>query len=117
MSDPFAAALDALFNAPGSAAAEYWPDYGDPITGIRIIRSRSDQRARMGDGEIISDSEVIDVRISEVAAICPGDRLRVGAADADGVFLPGDYLVVTGEAVTDAENMTWTFGAETTDPF
>lgn len=117
MPDPFAAALDALFNAPGSAAAEFWPGNGEEAYRIRLIRSRGDQTQRFGDGQVIIDGEILDVRISEVPSITPGDRVRIGAIDDDDVFLPVDHLIVTGEPLTDVESMTLTVGAQTIAPF
>ena len=117
MADPFAAALDAQFNAPGSAAAEYWPVSSDPITGIRVIRSRGDRAVRVGGDQVITDSEIVDVRISDVHAIGPGDRLKIGELSETGVFVPTEYLAISGEPVTDIEKLTWSVGAELIDPF
>lgn len=117
MPDPFAAALDALFDAPGSAAAEFWPGNGDEAYRIRVIRSRGDQTQRFGDGQVIIDGEILDVRISEVPSITRGDRLRIGVIDDDDVFLPVDHLIITGEPLTDVEGITFTVGAQRIAPF
>lgn len=94
--DPFAAALDALFNAPGSAAAVYVSPSGEQ-SEIRVI-----ERQRVAtEGTVrprpVSLGKVFDVRVSDVAAP------EVGA-----VFLLGDrILVLTLPPELDAEGLTW----------
>lgn len=94
--NPFAAALDALFLAPGSAAAVYVPPGGQELE-IRVI-----ERQRVGtEGTVrprpVSLGKVFDVRVSDVAAP------EVGA-----VFLiDGRILVLTLPPELDAEGLTW----------
>lgn len=116
MPDPFASALDVIFHAPGSEAAEHTSVYGVHTTGVRIIRGRNDQMARLGDGQIVTGSNLIEVRKSQLETLLPGDTLIVGDLADDGTFTPREELILTGEAVGDAENMTWTIGAEPVDP-
>ncbi len=101
--DPFAAALDALFNAPGSAAAVYVPVDGFP-TDIRVIRSQPDVNTSFGDSQIIQATNVFEIRRSEVAAPTHGGRLMIG----DEIF------AIQGDGRLDVEGLTWTIGAELT---
>lgn len=115
MSDPFASALDAIFMAPGSEAAEHISVFGVRTTGVRIIRGRNDQMARLGDGQIITGTHRIEIRKSQVADPREGDTLIVGRIE-DDVFVPAEELTLTGEPMGDDENLTWTIGAEPVDP-
>ncbi|WBQ17474.1 head-tail joining protein [Sphingobium yanoikuyae] len=116
MSDPFASALDAIFHAPGSEAAEHTSIYGVHTPGVRIIRGRNDQMARLGDGQIITGSHIVEIRKSDVADLRDGDTLIVGSLDDAGEFVPGEELRLTGDSVGDAEGLSSTIGAEPVDP-
>lgn len=94
--DPFAAALDALFNAPGSAAAVYIPEFGYP-RDIRVI-----ERQRIGtEGTVrprpVSLGKIFDIRVSDVA------QPQVGEI----IFLNEKVLTLTLPPEIDAEGMTW----------
>ncbi|WP_271300641.1 head-tail joining protein [Sphingomonas sp. CV7422] len=99
--DPFAAALDALFYAPGSAAAVYIPEHG-PIREIRVIRSQPDVEARFGDSQIIQATNLFEIRMSEV------DRPAHGAQ----LFIGDEVYSIQGDGKLDLEGLTWTVGAE-----
>ncbi|WP_088183586.1 head-tail joining protein [Sphingobium sp. Z007] len=116
MSDPFASALDAIFMAPGSEAAEHTSIYGVHTTGVRIIRGRADQPLRMGDAQIITGSQVVEIRKAQVAELLDGDTLIVGTVDDAGDFVPVEELRLTGEAMIDNEGLSATIGAEPVDP-
>ena len=116
MPDPFASALDVIFYAPGSEAAEHVSSLGVLTIGIRIIRGRNDQLARLGEGQIITATNLVEVRKSQLAELCAGDTLVVGELGDDGRVIPREHLLLTGEAVGDTENLTWTIGAEPFDP-
>jgi hypothetical protein len=115
MTDPFASALDAIFMAPGSEAAEHTSVFGVRTIGVRIIRGRNDQMGRLGDGQIITGTHRVEIRKSQIAEPREGDTLIVGRIDGE-VFMPIEELTLTGEAMGDDENLTWTIGAETVDP-
>lgn len=116
MIDPFASALDAIFHAPGSEAAEHTSVYGVHTPDVRIIRGRNDQMARLGSGQIVTGSIIVEIRKSDVADLQDGDTLIAGYLDDAGEFVPGEELRLTGEAVGDAEGLAWTIGAEPVDP-
>ncbi len=115
MPDPFASALDAIFMAPGSEAAEHTSIFGKLTSGVRIIRSRNDQMARLGDAPIITGSHLIEVRKSQLPELREGDTIIVGQIGENDIFTPVEELVLTGEPVGDTENLTWTIGAEPVD--
>ncbi len=103
--DPFAAALDALFNAPGSAAAVYVPQGGDPVP-VRVIRSQPDTSANYQQARIVQEANSFDMRRSEVPAPASGDRLTVD----------GDTFEILGDPMLDVEGLTWVCGAERVAP-
>lgn len=111
--DPFANGLDAIFNAPGSMAADYAIAGSDDETKpIRVILSRPDQTNPFGGGQIISGTAMIDIRRSEVANPRPNDVVRVGTRDEDGVLAIDQIYQLTDEPVSDVEAMTWSCGAQ-----
>lgn len=111
MSDPFASALDVIFHAPGSEAADYVDADGHPLP-IRIILSRPDQADPFGGGQIISRTVIIDIRQSEVADPRPGAQVRLGTRDDSGVLTVDAIYQLTDEPVSDVEAMTWSCGAQ-----
>lgn len=109
--DPFAAALDALFNAPGSAAAVYVPTEGAPVA-VRAIRSQPDALTSFGDGQVILATNIIEVRKSEVPHPDRRGYLAIGGELVDGVVSGGDLFSICEEPRLDAEGLTWTLGVE-----
>lgn len=96
MSDPWAFALDALFNAPGSKAAVYISEFGYP-RDIRVI-----ERQRMGtQGTVrprpVSLGKIFDIRVSDV------EQPQVGEI----IFLDDKVLTLTLPPEIDAEGLTW----------
>ena len=96
-----AAAIDLLFADPNMArAAVYTPDGGAPVE-VRVVAKRPDEIVGFGETRIHAGTTLFDVRVSEVAAPRPGDRLSLGGED---------YLV-QGEPVGDTERLVWTLEA------
>jgi hypothetical protein len=94
----FAAAVDALFADPNLAReATYEPADGDPFP-VRVIARRADAVADFGEARLWSETTRFDVRVSEVAAPRPGDRIVIDAAT----------YIVQGEPVRDRERLVWT---------
>lgn len=96
MADPFSRAVDACFEHLGVVAV-YTPDGGASVE-IRVIAKRADEIVGFGDTRIHAETAVFDLRVSEVAAPRPGDRLTVDGAE----------YVVQGEPVRDPERLVWT---------
>ena len=96
MANLFSRAVDACFEHLGVAAV-YTPDGGAAVD-IRVIARRPDQVLDFGDTRIHAETAVFDVRVSEVVAPRPGDRLTVEGTD----------YIVQGEPVRDPERLVWT---------
>jgi hypothetical protein len=94
----FAAAVDALFADPNlGLAATYEPADGDTFP-VRAIARRADAITEFGEARLWSETTRFDVRVSEVAAPRPGDR----------VVIDGTAYSVQGEPVRDRERLVWT---------
>ena len=94
----FAAAVDALFADPNlGRAAMYDPADGDPFP-VRVIARRADAVTEFGEARLWSETTRFDVRVSEVAAPRPGDRLAIDDTES----------IVQGEPVRDRERLVWT---------
>ena len=97
----FAAAVDALFADPNLAReATYEPADGDPFP-VRVIARRADAITDFGEARLWSETTRFDLRVSEVAAPRPGDR----------IVIDGEAFVVQGEPVRDRERLVWTLDA------
>lgn len=110
--DPFQIALDAIFTAPGSSAATYFPVDGDPVP-IRLILSRPDEVANFRGSSVVQATYQLSIRRSEVPAPQSGDFVQIEGGEfpqLDGVFT--DRLNITGDPMLDVEGITWTCGAE-----
>lgn len=115
MPDPFAAALDAQFHAPGSVAADYVGADG-ATSPIRAILSRPDQTDTFAGGQVISRTVIIDIRRTEIADPQPDDMVRVGTRDESGVLTVEAIYQLTDEPISDVEAMTWSCGAQEMAP-
>jgi hypothetical protein len=105
--DSFAAALDALFNAPGSAAAVYRPADGTAPFPIRIIRGQPDE---LGPRNLVQATNVLDLRRSEVPNPVGGNGHSI-RGDVVAI-VDGAKLELIGTPMLDVEGLTWTIGAE-----
>ncbi|OWK29205.1 head-tail joining protein [Sphingomonas dokdonensis] len=109
MDDPFAAALDALFEMPGSAAAVYQPIAGTPPFPIRVIRAQPDE---LGPRGVIQATNHFDIRRSDVAHPQRGDVVAIGGAIQAGAITGGEMFELIGTPMSDVEGLTWTIGAD-----
>ena len=64
---------------------------------VRVTRRSPDRATPFGDGRFVTDTHLIDVRVSEVAALGPGDTFQIGA----------EIYGVRGEPLRDAERLVW----------
>ena len=97
----FAAAVDALFADPHLAReAIYEPADGDPFP-VRVIARRADAITEFGEARLWSETTRFDVRVAEVAAPRPGDRIVIDDAT----------YTVQGEPARDRERLVFTFDA------
>ena len=83
----FQGAVDATFAAFGIDAV-YTPEGGEPAS-VRVIARRPDTVVGFGETRIHVETEIFEVRASEVATPRPGDQLTV-----PGPVKPGGRLQV-----------------------
>ena len=94
----FAAAIDNLFADPNIARdATYIADGGAPQL-IRVVTRRADEVTGFGDARLWSETTRIDLRVAEVPAPRPGDRIEI----------EGEAFLIQGEPVRDREWLIWT---------
>ena len=96
--DAVGMALDALF-ADSNIASEavYTPEGGMPVL-IRVVTRRADETTGFGDARLWSETTRIDLRVAEVPAPRPGDRVEID----------GEAFLIQGEPVRDRERLVWT---------
>jgi hypothetical protein len=95
----FAAALDALFRDPNLSTPALYQQTGVGVErAIRVMRRNPDRMVEFGAARLLSDSVVLDVRVSDCPDLAAGDRFEI----ADEVF------VVQGAPRRDRERLVWT---------
>ncbi len=98
----FAAAIDALFADPNLGLdAVYRAGGADPAVTVRVILRRPDRVGEFGETRIVTETLLIDVRVSEAAAPTEGDTFDVG----------GVLYVIQGAPIRDAARLVWTVEA------
>lgn len=65
---------------------------------VRIVARRGDAVSDFGDARLWSETTRIDLRVAEVPAPRPGDRIEID----------GDAFLIEGEPVRDRERLVWT---------
>ena len=94
----FAAAVSALFADPNIGRdAVYIVEGGAPIL-VRAVARRADASTSFGDARLWSETTRIDLRVAEVPAPRPGDRIEID----------GEAFLIQGEPVRDRERLVWT---------
>ncbi len=94
----FAGALDALFaDVNLGLDATWYPAVGAPQP-VRVIRKAPDEVTSFGSAQILSETTLVDVRVSEMANPKPGDGISIGA----------DNFTIQGEPKRDRERLLWT---------
>ena len=73
-----------------------------PGVPVRVARRSPDRTAPFGEGRFVTDTHMIDVRVSEVAALGPGDTFQIGA----------EIYAVQGEPLRDADRLVWSAEAK-----
>lgn len=94
----FSDAIDALFTDPNIARDALYVAGGGEALLVRVIERRPDVVSEFAGGRIASATAVFDLRVSEVAAPRPGDRIE----------LDGEAFLVQGEPRRDAARLVWT---------
>jgi hypothetical protein len=94
----FAAAIDNLFADPNIARdATYIADGSAPKL-VRAVIRRADEVNGFGDARLWSETTRIDLRVAEMPAPRPGDRIEID----------GEAFLIQGEPVRDRERLIWT---------
>ena len=94
----FAAIVDALFADPNiGREAVYIADGGAPVL-VRVVSRQADSITDFGDARLWSETTRVDLRVAEVPAARPGDRLE----------MDGEAFLIQGEPVRDRERLVWT---------
>lgn len=94
----FSAAIDNLFADPAIARdATYTADGGTPVI-VRAVMRRADEITGFGEARLWSETTRIDLRVAELPAPRPGDRIEID----------GEAFLIQGEPVRDRERLVWT---------
>jgi len=93
----FAVAMDALFaDVNLGLDATWYPAGGAPVP-VRVIRKAPNEVTAFGSAQILSDTTLIDVRISEMANPKPGDGISIGT----------ENFTIQGEPKRDRDRLLW----------
>jgi len=95
----FTAALDVLFSDPNLSTPALYQQLGiGPEVAIRVMRRSPDRMVEFGAARLVTDSVVLDVRISDCPELAARDRFEIG----------GEVFVVQGTPQRDRERLVWT---------
>ena len=94
----FAAALDALFTDVNLGLDATWYPAGGAPVPVRVIRKAPDEVTSFGSAQILSETTLVDARVSEMANPRPGDGISIGA----------DTFTIQGEPKRDRDRLIWT---------
>lgn len=95
----FAAAMDVIFTDANMAVEATWTPSGvGPATPLRIIHKAPDELTEFGAARIMSDTVIVDVRVSEAPFLAAGDMIDIGSVPYN----------VQGEPRRDRERLVWT---------
>ena len=94
----FAAAMDRIFNHASMAAPALWISATtSEERPIRVIRRAPDRITEFGAARFVSDSMMVDVRVSDLPDPRPGDLIVIGA----------DSFTIQAEPMRDRERLIW----------
>jgi hypothetical protein len=98
MTSAFASAMEILFTDLNIGRdGIYIADGGTPML-VRVVSRQADAITDFGDARLWSETTRIDLRVAEVPAPRPGDRLEID----------GEAFLMQGEPVRDRERLVWT---------
>jgi hypothetical protein len=94
----FTAAMDRIYANPSMAVAGLWISATtSQERPIRVIRRAPDRITEFGAGRFVSDTMMVDVRVSELPDPRHGDLIVIGA----------DSFTIQGEPTRDRERLIW----------
>ena len=95
----FAAAMDRIYaNADMAVAAVWISGTTSEERQVRVIRRAPDRITDFGAARIVSNTTMVDVRVTEITDPQPGDLIILGT----------DSFVIQGEPTRDTERLVWT---------
>ena len=94
----FAAAMDAIFADVHLAVDATWYPAGGAPRPVRVICKAPDEVTSFGAAQILSDTTLVDVRVSEIPDPKPGDGISIGA----------ENFTIQGEPRRDRDRLIWT---------
>jgi hypothetical protein len=94
----FAAAVDALFADPNIGRDAIWRAGGAGAgVGVRVVFRAPDAITNFDGGRFVATGRFIDVQVSEVATLQPGDTFEINST----------VYVVQGEPLADDDKLIW----------
>ncbi|SDX90311.1 hypothetical protein SAMN05444336_112116 [Albimonas donghaensis] len=93
----FDRAVDRLFADPNLGLAAHRVDGLGGQSSIRILRRRPDELTTWGGASLVTDADLIEVRVSEAPNLAAGDMLVIA----------GEAFRVVGEPQRDADRLVW----------
>lgn len=94
----FAAAADVLFADPNLALPAVWhPGGAGPGQPVQVIRQRPDRIAGFGESRFVTDTVVLQLRMSDAPALAQGDLIEVA----------GETFEILGEPLSGGERLIW----------
>jgi len=93
----FSAAMDAIFQDASMAVDATWTPQGGVPLPMRVIRKAPDELTSFGAARILSDTTLVDVRVSEMPIPKPSDVIIIGP----------DTFTIQGEPKRDRERLIW----------
>ncbi|WP_296426590.1 hypothetical protein [Yoonia sp.] len=94
----FAAAMDRIFANPSMAAAAVWISTTTSEERlIRVIRLAPDRITEFGAGRFVSDTTMVDVRVSDLPEPRAGDLIVIAT----------NSFTIQGEPTRDRERLVW----------
>ena len=95
----FSIATDLLFADPNLSTPALYQQSGIGVErAIRVMRRNPDRMVEFGAARLVSDSVVLDVRVSDCPELAAGDRFEIG----------GEIFTVQGAPQRDRERLIWT---------
>ena len=95
----FTAALDVLFSDPNLSNQALYQQAGIGVErGVRVMRRNPDRMVEFGAAQLVSDSMVLDIRVSDCPELAAGDRFDIA----------GEIFTVQGAPQRDRERLVWT---------
>ena len=98
MANAFSIAMATIFADPNMAVeATYLPFGGGATLGLRAIRRAPDEMMQYGETAILTDTQIIEAQVADLASPQEGDVFQIGS----------ENLQLRGEPVRDTHRLVW----------